>query len=149
MSLSSSSLVSQNGFYWSKQVSTLYMDPLQRCNLCVSYSLDIRHNRSNLRKAQNQGSSILSRLVSGQRTPTFESSFHLIVSLPHGRQVTSQPGNQDGRDQGERNLPEMQDAELQKVVDIPCKGYIIMVNTSCMIYDIYQIKDKYQVRICT
>ena len=69
------------------------------------------------------------RLVSGQRTATFESSFHLIVSLPHGRQVTSQPGNQDGRDQGERNLPEMQDAELHNVIH--------------QIKDTYQVKDMY------
>ena len=71
--------------------------------ICVRYSLlNICHNRSNLRNTQNQGSSI--HCISTRAKEENLLGSHLIVTLPHGGEVTAQPGNKDCWDQGEGNL---------------------------------------------
>ena len=71
--------------------------------ICVRYSLlNICHNRSNLRNTQNQGSSI--HCISTRTREENLLGSHLIVTLPHGGEVTTQPGNKDCWDQGEGNL---------------------------------------------
>ena len=71
--------------------------------ICVRYSLlNICHNRSNLRNTQNQGSSI--HCISTRTREENLLGSHLIVALPHGGEVTAEPGNKDCWDQGEGNL---------------------------------------------